>query len=197
MSDRVFQVFDDTITKKWKAEALAAPGRDVSQKMVDWVIEELRFKAKIFQKTLAVSVYDGDVVKSDKVVSDGLRESLKAAVHSLEIVPEIYKDYHPGSDGKVLDLIHPSLFPLIYGKSRVLEDSLIGVSDCIQSCSKGTVVPIRPDEETKLDRKSSMEYNSWRHPRDELPPYSKNFQVSAIHQTNPCTPNLRVENNTS
>lgn len=156
---------------------MKTPGRDVSQKMVDWVIAELRFKAKIFQQTSTVSVFDGDVVKSDTAISAEIRESLKAAVRSLEDIPDIHKDYHPGSDGKVLDLVHPSLFPLIYGKSRVLENSLVGLNDSIQSCGKGTVVPIRPDDECQLDRKGSMEYSVWRHQRDEAAPYSKNFQV--------------------
>lgn len=173
--DDTSQVFDDIIAEKWKGEALATPGRDVSQKMVDWVIEELRFKAKIFQQTSAVSVFDGDIVKSDTAIPGYIRESLKASVRSLEDVPEIYKDYHPGSDRKVLDLVHPSLSPLIYGKSRVLEDSLIGLDDCIQSCGKGVMVPIRSDDECQLDRKGSME---WRRHQDEADPYSKNFQVS-------------------
>lgn len=176
-----FQVFDDAIAEKWKAEALATPGRDVTQKMVDWVIEELRAKAEIFQQTSAVSVYDGDVVKSDTVIPKDIRESLKACVQSLEDVPEKYKDYHPGSDGKVLDLVHPSLFPLIYGKSRVLEDSLIELHNCIQSCGKGVVVPIRADEECQLDRKKSRESYNRRH-QEESVPYSKNFQVSILVQ---------------
>jgi len=33
---------------------------------------------------------------------------------------ECTDDWRYGSDGQVLDLIHPSLFPLIYGHSRVL-----------------------------------------------------------------------------
>ena len=194
LADNILEVFDDTIANKWKAEALATSGRDVSQKMVDWVVEELRFKAKIFQQKSAVSVFDGDVVKSDTVISGDIRQSLKAAVRILEDVPDIYKDYHPGSDGKVLDLVHPSLFPLIYGKSRVLEDSLIGLYDCIQSCGKGVVIPIRPDDECQLDRKGSIEYNNgWRRRGDEVAPYSKNFQVSAFYRDSVRPPNLPVD----
>ena len=33
----------------------------------------------------------------------------------LEVVPDSEKDWHPGSDGLVLDLVHPSLYPIIYG----------------------------------------------------------------------------------
>ena len=178
----ISQVFDDTIAEKWKAEALATPGRDVSQKMIDWIIEELRFKASIFQRTSAVSVFDGDVVKSDTAIPTDIRDTLQASVRSLEDVPEIYKDYHPGSDGRVLDLVHPSLFPLIYGKSRVLEDSLIGLDDCIQSCGKGVVVPIRSDDERQLDRKGSIKYSGMRMHQDEAVPYSKAFQVGEAAQ---------------
>jgi hypothetical protein len=136
---------------------MAAPGRDVSQKMVDWVIEELRYKAKIFKEIGAVSVYNRDVVKSDIAISDNVKQS--AAVRPLEEIPEVYKDYHPGSDGKVLDLVHPSLLPPIYGKSRVLDGELIRLDDCVESCGKGVIVPIPSDIDTRLDRKDSSTYS--------------------------------------
>ena len=31
------KAFDESITMKWKSEALATPGTDISGKMVDWV----------------------------------------------------------------------------------------------------------------------------------------------------------------
>jgi len=40
----------------------------------------------------------------------------------LENVPEDQKDWHPGSNQQVLDLVHPSLFPLIYGRSISTDD---------------------------------------------------------------------------
>lgn len=168
----MLQVFNDEIANKWKIEALSAEGRDVTQSMVDWIVEELRYKAKIFKETGCVTVYDGDVVKSDTVIPSPIRASLQQAVKALEDIPEFYKDYHPDSDGKVLDLVHPSLFPLIYGKSRVLPDSLIGIDDCLEYCGKGVVVPIRPDEETShYVRLGGRRRNS-----PEEAPYSKHFQ---------------------
>jgi len=38
-------------------------------------------------------------------------------VTSLENVPDSEKDWHPGSDGLVLDLVHPSLYPIVYGRT--------------------------------------------------------------------------------
>jgi hypothetical protein len=165
-------VFNDEISSKWKQEAMSSEGRDVTQSMVDWVIEELRYKAKIFKEAGTVIVYDGDVVKSDTAVPSVVKVALQQAVKVLEDIPEVYKDYHPGSDGKVLDLVHPSLFPLVYGKTRILPDSLIGLNGCLESCGKGVILPIRSDEETALA--NSPNTFSWR--ESFTPPYSKHFQ---------------------
>ena len=35
----------------------------------------------------------------------------------LEAVPDSEKDWHPGSDGLVLDLVHPSLYPIVYDRT--------------------------------------------------------------------------------
>lgn len=138
-------------------------GRDVSQLMVDCVIDELRWKAGIFKETGAVSVYNGDVVKSDLAISESIKHELREAARELEDVPDACKDWHPGSNGQVLDLVHPSLFPLVFGKTRVIQDELIHLKDCLESCCKGVVVPPPNDDELGT-------------PRGGVYPYSKNFQ---------------------
>jgi hypothetical protein len=60
------------------------PGKDVSGPMMDWVIEELRYKEKLFGDIGAVTVYIGHVVKSDSVVPESLKLELQAAVAELE-----------------------------------------------------------------------------------------------------------------
>jgi hypothetical protein len=167
------KVFDKTIAERWKAEALGTEGRDVTQKMMDWVMDELRYKAKILKETGAVTVFNGDVVKSDVAIPTSVKESLQAAARNLENVPEKYKDWHPASDEKVLDLVHPSLFPLIYGRTRVLEDRLIGLADCIENCGEGNVVPIRDEKETHLQEKAKHSRLYW---NQTSVPYSKDFQ---------------------
>jgi hypothetical protein len=143
--------------------------------MVDWVIDELRYKAKLFKETGAISVFNGDVVKSDIAIPTEIQQSLRAAIQKLEDIPEVAKDYHPGSDGKVLDLVHPSLFPLIYGRSRVLEENLVKLDECVEAIGKGKVIPIRPEEESELDHKGSNPsfINEW---TDSPAPYSRNYQ---------------------
>lgn len=51
------------------------------------------------------------------MIPDSLREKLLAAVAPLENVPDSEKDWHPGSDGLALDLVHPSLYPIVYGRT--------------------------------------------------------------------------------
>jgi hypothetical protein len=58
----------------------------------------------------------------------------------LEAVPDAEKDWHPGTTHKVLNLVHPSLWPFIYGKSPVLLGKRIGISDALRHCGMGTVL---------------------------------------------------------
>jgi hypothetical protein len=53
--------------------------------------------------------------KSDVLIPSSLRDKLLAAVTSLEIVPDSEKDWRPGSDGLILDLVDPSLYPIVFG----------------------------------------------------------------------------------
>lgn len=53
------------------------------------------------------------------------------AIKSLEMVPPEQQDWHPGSDEKVLDLVHPSLYPLMYGTSRIIPEGSISLDNCL------------------------------------------------------------------
>ncbi|KAL8800638.1 MAG: hypothetical protein Q9182_005051 [Xanthomendoza sp. 2 TL-2023] len=87
--------------------------------MVDWAIAEVKYKAQIFNQVDCIEALDG-VWKSDTIINEELRIALEVAVQSLEDVPEADKDWHPGPDGQVLDLVHPSIYPLVYGQSPIL-----------------------------------------------------------------------------
>ena len=109
-------------------------------------IAELRYKAELLRGSHLVEALDG-IYKSDTIVPESLQQALLKAVTPLENVPEKHKDWHPGSDEQVLDLVHPSLFPLVYGQSRILPDSTVGIQDCISRCGDGEVLPIPSREE--------------------------------------------------
>ncbi|OMJ14951.1 hypothetical protein AYI69_g7474 [Smittium culicis] len=42
----------------------------------------------------------------------------------LENIPEKELDWHPGSKKQVLDLVHPSLFPVVFEETRVIADNI-------------------------------------------------------------------------
>lgn len=114
--------------------------------MFEYCIQELRYRAEnhAASPSGAIQVFPGAVYKSDTAISHDTRKALQRAVRPLEDVPEYEKDWHPGSDGKVLDLVHPSLYPLVYGSSKILP---LGapqtvLEDCLQRSGEGEVVPL-------------------------------------------------------
>ncbi|KAL4898354.1 hypothetical protein BDV59DRAFT_166696 [Aspergillus ambiguus] len=166
------KVFDEMIVTKWRDELLAS-GQDITPKMLDWIIKELQWKAGEFQQTGVLDIFDVGVIKSDSAVSEELKQALQKAVAPLENVEE--KDYHPRSDMKVIDLVHPSLFPLVYGRTWILPDRTIGLSDCLQSIGQGKVLEVPPEEEAAPSRRG----RSWLrgiNQSDKIKPYSRKFQ---------------------
>ncbi|POR39597.1 Uncharacterized protein TPAR_00204 [Tolypocladium paradoxum] len=143
------KVRDPKIVAKWKREVQRMNWgeyrrhADFTCAMAVACIQELRNKATLYEETGLIPVldYSACVVKSDKLISNDLTERLKAALAPLENVPEDRKDWHPGSDEKVLDLVHPSLWPLLHGKSRIMRHQRIGIKECLDYCGRGFVVP--------------------------------------------------------
>ncbi|BGP63401.1 hypothetical protein NBRC10512_000259 [Rhodotorula toruloides] len=95
----------------------------LTEKMVDYVLDELAWHDEMLKQTcgVAASCFTG-IYESDMLVPANLREELAQAALELENNPPFGEpDWHPRSNEHVLDLVHPSLFPLVYGKSLVLE----------------------------------------------------------------------------
>lgn len=101
----------------------------------------------MYERTGVMLVFDASscVLKSDVAIPLTLKEALLKAAAPLENVPENRKDWHPGSDGVVLDLVHPSLYPLIYERSRILPDTTLTLGNSLSSIGKGVVVPSPED----------------------------------------------------
>lgn len=144
------QGFDEEITQKWKAEA-SQKYADLTPEMADYCIEELKYTTELYAKMGFLRVYNGDVVKSDVAIPTDMQASLKTAIAPLENVPAHKQDWHSGSGDKVLDLVHPSLFPLIYGLSRVPSNETTGLEDCISRCGQGEVIPKPPENQAFVD----------------------------------------------
>ncbi|KAI8810849.1 hypothetical protein BJ742DRAFT_798949 [Cladochytrium replicatum] len=65
-------------------------------------------------------IYSGDDHSLIPIVSTTLRTKLISEIKILEDVPDFKKDWHPGSDDKVLNLVHPALFPICFGRTCCL-----------------------------------------------------------------------------
>ncbi|MFF2652681.1 DUF4246 domain-containing protein [Streptomyces sp. NPDC058045] len=102
---------DAGIVARWAREAVA---QGLTEAQVRYVLAELAYYAELRdgRTGIEVSAVDG-VWQSDTLVDDELRSRLREAVRVLEKVPEAEQDWHPGSNGQVLDLVHPSLFCLV------------------------------------------------------------------------------------
>ena len=50
-------------------------------------------------------------------------------------------------------LVHPPLFPLVYGHSMDLANDEIGLEDCLRRAEEGIIVPI-PEKQQKCPRPS-------------------------------------------
>ncbi|KAF9014470.1 hypothetical protein BDZ89DRAFT_995158 [Hymenopellis radicata] len=113
------------ILAKWREEALEQhPDEEdleawkLTVEMIDYVLQELEGYARIrdAENGIEIACYER-VWKSDALVPPGLLDRLLAGVKKLEDVPPKEKDWHPGSNNQVLDLVHPSLYPIAYAKS--------------------------------------------------------------------------------
>ncbi|PPS75240.1 DUF4246 domain-containing protein [Streptomyces sp. MH60] len=102
---------DPAVVARWSREAVA---QGLTGAQARYVLAELAHYAALrdARTGVEVSAVDG-VWQSDTLIDDRLRSRLREAVRVLEEVPEEARDWHPGSGGQVLDLVHPSLFCLV------------------------------------------------------------------------------------
>jgi hypothetical protein len=122
-------------------------------------IKELRAKAKCFEKSGLVPTLDATAtaIKSDSLVDEELRGRLQAAFATLQHDQKDDPDWHPRTNDMVQNLIHPSLYPFVYGRSRAFLDEVVGIEDAVHRWSgKGEVIP--KDESSKKNEYTSDTY---------------------------------------
>jgi hypothetical protein len=110
------KMHDADIVAKWTREAAE---QGMTEAQIRYVLAELAHYASLRDERTGIeaSAVDG-VWQSDALIEEELRSRLRDAVRVLEDVPEAERDWHPGSDNQVLDLVHPSLFCRVRGVSQ-------------------------------------------------------------------------------
>ncbi|KAF7342828.1 hypothetical protein MSAN_01998800 [Mycena sanguinolenta] len=118
---------DPEILSKWRQEALDQQSpleydKRMTEKMVDYVLAELAGYAKIADNARGIERGCFDAIwYSDRLISDDVAERLKIVVSTLENIPHSQRDWHPGSNEQVLDLVHPSLYCIVYGRTHAYD----------------------------------------------------------------------------
>ncbi|KAJ2491495.1 hypothetical protein IWW37_002270 [Coemansia sp. RSA 2050] len=120
--DWVCKSQDTWAVEAWKAEARA---QALTNLELDYVFAELDYYASLHSSDASIflGAVDG-VWCSDSLVDDKTVKALKDYAAILENVPDRDKDWHPNFGHRVLNLIDPSLYPLMYQCSSVLSESI-------------------------------------------------------------------------
>ncbi|TBU59755.1 hypothetical protein BD310DRAFT_924125 [Dichomitus squalens] len=165
------KVYDEEIVTKWRQEIIEHdaimvdkfwggdeyydsgegekqwPREKISDAQLNYVVDELRYEAGQYDEAtgiLATAIHQ--VYESRSLIPADLKKKLLQGIATLEDVPDQEKDWHPGSDNQVLDLVHPSLYCLRIGRSHVYRRD-VGHTD--------PIVPLTPED--YFDRRPDLE----------------------------------------
>ncbi|KAK4224486.1 hypothetical protein QBC38DRAFT_511743 [Podospora fimiseda] len=189
------KIFDETIVAKWRDEALSQPERELwnqilgdkadrvkmpsiqrimTESAFDYCIAELKSKAEHFKKTgliYTLNCDENNIIKSDTLVNSELREGLRAAFERLYQDQSGDPDYHPDANDKVQDLVHPSMYPFVYGKSKFFQEEIVGIEDAITKwAGKGEV------SNPPITDRPNPDEPEWLYPYVSEACWSKNYQ---------------------
>jgi hypothetical protein len=108
---------DPEIVARWQREAVA---QHITPIQFKYVMDELDYYEKLRSDTMEVASVDG-VWKASSLFPEALSTEFSRLVAKLADIPDHQKDWHPGSDGRVLDLVHPGLYLFVSGKTRTIQ----------------------------------------------------------------------------
>ena len=133
---------DVHIVEKWRTEALALSPL-LSPAAIQYVLDELGWYDGLLEAETgcSMSVVDG-VWQSETLLGSELTGSMQRAVAQCwgELTDE-QRDWHPGSERVVWDMVHPSLYPLVAGRTRVVAED-VPLASCIARMGSGRVLSV-------------------------------------------------------
>ena len=174
---RVLEPDESEAIAALRQEALTnLTGPLISPRTWEWCLTELRDKAAVFKETGLIAVLDSAscIIKSDVLVSRGVLDQLRTGIDSFlaemspgQEPPDLHRVLEPSSSDRIVDLIDPALFPLIYGRTKVLtERGALDLANALASIGQGATAPPPTREPLSQDElsMSMLEYGSpWDH----------------------------------
>ncbi|KAJ2081079.1 hypothetical protein H4R24_002605 [Coemansia sp. RSA 988] len=117
------------IRRRWVREARE---QGLTEAEIDYVFDELAYYVTLHVPGSGIMLSAVEKVwVSDTLINDATAQELKRYAAILEDVPDKDKDWHPDSDDQVLNLVHPSLYPLIYTSSSILSEPIASPADAV------------------------------------------------------------------
>lgn len=116
----------------WKEEAI---GNGLKRGEFAAVLEKLKYYDSQTTESMEVGVVDG-TRQSDTLISKQLKNELAETVNDLLDDRSHKKDYDPGTDDLVVNLLDPTLYGLVYGVTRITNFDL-DIENCLRHIGNG------------------------------------------------------------
>ncbi|KAI1790084.1 hypothetical protein LXA43DRAFT_1018230 [Ganoderma leucocontextum] len=138
--------------KRFESDVIATgdkwqwPRSKITDPQLDYIFDQLRYEATRYNSTTGIfAAAVPKVYESRSLIPATLKASLLDGVSVLESVPDEDKDWHPGSNKQVLDLVHPSMYCLRIGESYVKSRDDTPGADSVTVITEEEYMRQRPD----------------------------------------------------
>lgn len=126
------------IASKWKEELLTQEHDSHNfDEVFQYVLKELEWY-KDQEDRLSSSgfkyAFNELVLFSDSAIPAAVKRKFLEEESQLEAAIE--KDYHPNSNNQVVDIVHPSLYPVVYGRTKEFKDGTLKTCKFSEEVSK-------------------------------------------------------------
>ncbi|KAH9940085.1 uncharacterized protein BXZ73DRAFT_43335 [Epithele typhae] len=150
--ERRFDLDDETGgAKKWPRDPL-------TDDEIEYIFDELVYEASM--RDPATGIFASAIKKayeSQSLIDGALKDQLVEAASVFENVPDDQKDWHPGSNNQVLDLVHPSLCPISIGQTYFRSTDPQGGDPVLTILDTDKYLQARPD----LNGESGKTVSKW------------------------------------
>ncbi|KAJ1992039.1 hypothetical protein GGI25_006244 [Coemansia spiralis] len=134
----IAKMSDPEIRARWTTEAKLQDTM-LTDREIEYVFDELSYYASLHEPESGILLSTTEQVwYSDTLISEETEREIKRYAAILENVPARLKDWHPNSNNQVLNLVHPSLFPIIYGRTMLLDKPIPSPMAALELKSFGT-----------------------------------------------------------